>query len=132
MAEKMLKDLPEITEITNSHQVMSWNGNNAAGRISIPNLAAKLGGIVEQSLQDNGYVKFASGLIIQWGKFEIQTVNSRQVNAFPITFPTMCFTCVASATRDGRFVGVSAYGDRWSCIAQASELVSAKYIAIGM
>lgn len=46
------------------------------------------GGIVAQLLEQNGYVKFANGLILQWGlcSFGVSvTIN------FPISFQTQCF-----------------------------------------
>ena len=52
-------------------------------------LATEGGGIIAQSLGTNGYVKFANGLILQWG---FQTTN----RTFPISFNTQCLfvTCL--------------------------------------
>lgn len=53
------------------------------------------GGIVAASLNTNGYVKFANGLILQWG---IGTVSSRSsvTVTFPIAFGTaFCMWCCA-------------------------------------
>lgn len=50
--------------------------------------AANNGGIIAASLNTNGYVKFANGLILQWGA---TTTNS---TSFPITFPSACFAVV--------------------------------------
>lgn len=44
--------------------------------------------IVAQSLTDNGYIKYANGLIIQWG-------NKIGTNNFPIEFPHACLAIVA-------------------------------------
>lgn len=46
-------------------------------------------GIVAASLAQNGYVKFANGLILQWG-----VCNTEKYHAFPITFGTV-FSLVA-------------------------------------
>lgn len=46
-------------------------------------------GIVAASLAQNGYVKFANGLILQWG-----VCNTENYHAFPITFGTV-FSLVA-------------------------------------
>ena len=45
------------------------------------------GGIVAQLLEQNGYVKFANGLILQWGYSKSSTVK------FPIRFPSQVFFC---------------------------------------
>lgn len=61
---------------------------------AIDALAANNGGIVSANLAQNGYVKFANGLILQWG------INSAGDNkneeesgwyAFPVNFNSACF-----------------------------------------
>ena len=54
------------------------------------------GGIVAQLLEQNGYVKFANGLILQWGKTD--SISSfRYTNVtLPIAFSRVCYGCVAS------------------------------------
>ena len=47
--------------------------------------AVNNGGIVAQSLGPNGFVKFANGLILQWG-----TSNDNSSVTFPIAYPTKC------------------------------------------
>lgn len=46
-------------------------------------------GIISANLAQNGYVKFANGLILQWGVY-----NTEKYHAFPITFGTV-FSLVA-------------------------------------
>lgn len=55
---------------------LTWNGNDLAGAA-----------IVAKSLGTNGYVKYASGLIIQWknGKFATFS-NGKTRISFPISF----------------------------------------------
>ena len=48
-----------------------------------------LGGIVAYSLNQNGYIKFGCGLILQWGKILGDTVNLKIIN-FPVSF-NECF-----------------------------------------
>ena len=48
-------------------------------------LATEGGGIIAQSLGTNGYVKFANGLILQWGCAEGSPV------AYPIAFTLICY-----------------------------------------
>lgn len=55
--------------------------------------AANNGGIVAALLEQNGYVKFANGLIIQWGITPYTTKNPTAV--FPISFTSNAYTCVS-------------------------------------
>ena len=48
--------------------------------------------IVAALLEQNGYVKFNNGLILQWG---VATQNGYQTS-FPIAFPTRCLAVVAT------------------------------------
>lgn len=48
------------------------------------------------SIGANGYQKLPSGLIIQWGITPTLTLNTNNAITFPLTFPTNCFTVVAS------------------------------------
>lgn len=52
------------------------------------------GGIVAQRLENNGYVKFANGFIIQWG-------NAGSRVTFPIEFSTNCLNVVATIQTNG-------------------------------
>lgn len=51
-----------------------------------------MGGIVAGSLAENGYVKFANGLILQW----INWSSGSNPISFPIAFPNMCLIVIAS------------------------------------
>lgn len=54
------------------------------------------GGIVAQLLEQNGYVKFANGIILQWGKTDsISSFHYTNVT-LPIAFSRVCYGCVAS------------------------------------
>ena len=55
--------------------------------------ASNNGGIIAQSLGTNGYVKFANGLILQWGK---KAQGASSTVSFPISFSTIysLTTCV--------------------------------------
>lgn len=70
-----------------------------AVRATIGANAGTCGGIVAQSLTQNGYVKFANGFIIQWGNGA-----KRQTTNYPITFT--------------KFVKVQAtcYGGEWAWV----------------
>lgn len=59
------------------------------------------GGIVAQLLKQNGYVKFANGLILQWGRFDTEWKGSNTVK-FNISFAQICLTMFStSITSDG-------------------------------
>lgn len=51
--------------------------------------AANNGGIIAASLAQNGYVKFANGLILQWGFSASAGEGSRKMT-FPIAYTTSC------------------------------------------
>jgi hypothetical protein len=56
-------------------------------------------GIVQQYLGDNGYVRFANGLIVQWGKSSGRKGPSdaqKESISFPITFPSSVYMAIAS------------------------------------
>ena len=61
---------------TNADKLDGYHASDIINRIS----AANTGGIVAASLTENGYVKFANGLILQWGK------KSDDYFVFPIAF----------------------------------------------
>lgn len=63
------------------------------------NITIKAGGIVDSLLAQNGYVKFANGLILQWGIFSSEEVT------FPIAFGTP-FVCLAT---DGLAAEIEAF-----------------------
>ena len=54
----------------------NWQENPAATLKDIKNILGT-GGIVAQRLEENGFVKFANGFTIQWGKIQDNTTASR-------------------------------------------------------
>lgn len=56
-------------------------------------------GIVAALLEQNGYVKFANGLILQWGL--ASTATGRDPAQFPIAFPNAIFSVVAVSNYTG-------------------------------
>lgn len=52
-------------------------------------------GIVAALLEQNGYVKFANGLILQWGK-HARTTDYEQIT-FPISFTNVNYTCISTS-----------------------------------
>ena len=53
--------------------------------------------IVAALLEQNGYVKFSNGLILQWGVITYTTGNEGEF-IFPISFTTKCLSFAASAS----------------------------------
>ena len=65
--------------------------------------ASANGGIVAQSLGTNGYVKFANGLILQWGYNSNNAASA--VTSFPISYPSACYGIVHCSGSTGRVEG---------------------------
>ena len=74
----------------NADTVDGYHASDIINRIS----AANTGGIVAASLTNNGYVKFANGLILQWG-------NAANPVTFPIAFPTTALNVVTTLQTSG-------------------------------
>ena len=96
MSEKMLSSLPVFTEVTDAHEILTWVGNNAAGRITIASLINLIGkGIVAESLSEaSGYVQFANGLKIQYGHVNIPLADTKYNFDFPISFLSVSRVCL--------------------------------------
>lgn len=82
----------------------NWQENPAATLKDIKNLLG-MGGIVAQRLEENGFVKFANGFTIQWGKSNIVVTRTIYDGAsnfiIPFTFPPfVAVTNIAPATLD--------------------------------
>lgn len=94
--------------------------------------------IVAKSLGTNGYIKYASGLIIQWGTFTSRTATAVHTVTFPIAFPTkvfgICPTAGFNVTAIGDFnvSGFNVYTyQAGTSLATSSREVSGTYFAIG-
>lgn len=77
----------------------NWQENPAATLKDIKNLLGT-GGIVAQRLEENGFVKFANGFIIQWGTQYFGDIdgNTKTVpTTFPMGFQTKPLAIVLSA-----------------------------------
>lgn len=82
----------------------NWQENPVATLKDIKNLLG-MGGIVAQRLEENGFVKFANGFTIQWGKSDIavtRTIYDGSSNfILPYTFPPFVgVTNIAPVTLD--------------------------------
>lgn len=77
----------------------NWQENPAATLKDIKNLLGT-GGIVAQRLEENGFVKFANGFIIQWGTQYFGDIdgNTKTVSTtFPVAFQSKPLSVVLSA-----------------------------------
>lgn len=82
---------------TNADKLDGYHASDIINHI----MAANTGGIVAASLNDNGYAKFANGLILQWGNAIGQDEEDFVENSttFPIAFPSNCFTVLLTSKR---------------------------------
>lgn len=71
----------------NADTVDGYHASDLLGKIT----AANTGGIVAASLTENGYVKFANGLLLQWGKTEPIYADKLVKVYFPISFSNKVF-----------------------------------------
>lgn len=74
------------------------------------------GGIVAALLEQNGYVKFANGLILQWGYAQKPTSEYDFDLVYPIPFPTLVGAIMLTPQYDGqcRMHSINSF-DRFSC-----------------
>lgn len=70
------------------------NSTQLSGQ-TLAQILTSAGGIVAQSLGTNGYVKFAGGLVIQWGSVSCAN-NTTATVSWPISFPNVCLGAVGS------------------------------------
>lgn len=92
------------------------------------------GGIVAQLLERNGYVKFANGLILQWG---LSDNMQSQTITFPISFPKSCYhvtwMAISTVTNAYKTSGYVNSVTRNSFYATADNINCQKYwLAIGV
>lgn len=81
------------------------------------------GGIVDELLKKNGYVKFANGLILQWGYTEKNTVT------LPIAYTKYC--CVATSVSWG-YTGVEIENLKALILKDTHSVNSWQYITVGI
>ena len=96
-------------------------------------LATEGGGIIAQSLGTNGYVKFANGLILQWGR-NGASFRGTIVYNFPIAFTTEMMWVSnshnTSSTNDSPWA-CGGWGGTLTSVSVYSNGTDVSYIAIG-
>lgn len=55
-------------------------------------------GIVASNLQQNGWIKFANGIILQWGSWGESVQEKSQWFVFPLAFPSRCFKAIVGTS----------------------------------
>ena len=90
----LFKCISQTTSTTNSTSYFV-DISNEANSAQLRNL----GGIISSSLQENGYVKFSNGIVLQWGTGK----------TFPIAFPNKCLH--VSATIGAVYGGANSNDD---------------------
>ena len=55
-------------------------------------------GIVASNLQQNGWIKFANGIILQWGSWGESVQEKSQWFTFPLAFPSRCFKAIVGTS----------------------------------
>ena len=60
------------------------------------------GGIIAQSLGENGYVKFANGLILQWGSCNTSVTRVNQSFIYPIALNDIPLIALSTAYESNR------------------------------
>ena len=92
-------------------------------------------GIVASLLEQNGYVKFSNGLILQWGYKD----NSTSIVTFNLSFPTTCFIALVETLNDGtvnshlRLSGATKVGfSTWDSATNQPYSVQNYWLALGI
>ena len=78
---------------TNTTYGVVTNSQNGLMTPAMLALLGSGGGITAASLSANGYVKFANGLILQWGVISTSESGIKEYS-YPIAFPTACHVLV--------------------------------------
>lgn len=119
-----------------------WQENPVSNLKDIKNLLG-MGAIVAQRLEETGFVKFANGFTIQWGKSYFGDINSdnKQISIdFPISYKSIPFTITVSCFNNSDSNSYNLYikkvdtnrfnvwGDEWSAVVQD---ISMYWISVG-
>ena len=94
--------------------------------------AVNNGGIVAQSLGQNGYVKFANGLILQWGRAEVS--RSQYTVVFPISYTTVFAAVCSCKDSGGIWANIDIVGDTVKISARGTSSFGATsmwYVILG-
>lgn len=113
-----------VNTATNADKLDGYHASDLLKKIA----AANTVGIVAASLTENGYAKFANGLILQWGnaRGRKDTENS---TSFPIAFPSTCFTVLLTPKR--YIVSTGIISQSKTSFTWEAECENVSWIAVG-
>lgn len=100
---------------TNADKLDGYHASDIIGKIT----AANTGGITAASLTENGYVKFANGLILQWGVVSNTKAAKNYDITFPVSFASACFGVHNTYFKSSGEAGKS--GDNWDTVAKITK-----------
>lgn len=116
-----------VNTATNADKLDGYHASDLLKKIT----SANTGGIVAASLTENGYAKFANGLILQWGNASGYDENEKDnYSTFPIAFSSTCFVVLLTSRKymvTNRLYNQSKTGFTWT---SRSGLIS--WAALGM
>ena len=115
------------------------NANGLGGKSLqwiLDQISAAKTGIIASSLAQNGWVKFAGGLILQWG---VSSANEADAIVFPISFNQLFSVTMAKHTTAGtqlaqsRHFGVNAYSNKGGTFTNEAQYSPRTFwIAVGI
>jgi len=90
MANVNITQLPAVTTMKGTDEFPIGRDGTTTNKVTYNTLSGSIrstiNGTLDQSLlEDDGYVKFSNGFIIQWGTAKI--ISSQYDISFPIPFP---------------------------------------------
>lgn len=86
---------PVLTGVPTAPTATAGTNTTQLATTAFVQAALSNSGIVAYSLAENGYVKFANGLIFQWGSFVQPSIGNGYLFTFPIAF-TSVLGCIGS------------------------------------
>ena len=93
------------------------NSTNLATTAFVQDALSGAGGIIAESLAQNGYVKFKDGLIVQWGRSNATGSVGTVGVTFPISFPSACYSVTTSGNAiTVQFTSTSQSTGRGTCV----------------
>ena len=112
-------DAFSLTSLTAFARSILDDADAATVRATIGAIAANCGGVVDSSLTQNGWCKWANGLILQWGVYDCNNTLGIYVS-YPISYSTNIY---AASAQDG---GTSCYSTSIDTISLAKFHLTVK------